>query len=77
MPNNYPLFYKKLVINQYNSKDMDLNINEFVNRYNISVSILYNWLNKSNNGESLEKKKVYTYIKIYPNNQMLYTKLCD
>ena len=64
MPNNYPLIYKKIVIDNYyknNLKNSDL-----LKTFNISNGSLYNWINKSKTDNLNEKKKYVKQSKYTP-----------
>ena len=55
MVNNYPEFFKRLVVNKYN--DRKIKISKLLDTYNISNGSLYNWINKVKCNESLIKKQ--------------------
>lgn len=80
--NNYPLTYKKRVIEFYNNRD-EYTINNLLDIFNISNGTLYNWINKNKTNELKEKKKYnkiskYTpEIKCYIRSYVLRNKIFD
>jgi transposase len=69
--NNYPLFFKICVVNQYLRKDIP--VGKLLTIYNISKSSLYNWI-KLYNTNLLQEKKKYTKKSKYTDDVKQYIK---
>jgi len=67
--NCYPLIFKMMIIECYNSKRFY--VRELVSIFNVSKSSIYNWIILYNNNKLFEKKK-YTKISKYNDNIQKY-----